>query len=199
MTAPPAPPARRPWSTPARLRSTCSAAASPAIAPSSPRRPISASPIRTTWTPARAGGRAGEGVRGARSADGALADGHGDGTAASRAALDAGDGGAATWASRTDPYLRALLGKLDRAITFPHALALDLRSGRSIAVMTLHADGRISEITVVTTSGFAGFDDELARALRTLERLGPVPAALLDGRRTLRVMVPYTFKNPLIE
>ncbi|MCB9570917.1 MAG: energy transducer TonB [Kofleriaceae bacterium] len=152
-------------------------------------------------TPARAGGRAGEGVRGRRAADGAVADGRGRGrgTGASRAALAEGDGGAATWASRTDPYLRDLLRRLDREVVFPHDLALDMRSGRSIATLQLHADGRVSDITIVTSSGFAGFDAELRRALGAIGDLGPVPARLLDGRASLRVMVPYTFRNPVIE
>jgi TonB family protein len=150
-------------------------------------------------TPARAGGKAGEGVRGARAADGAVADGRGRGTGASRADLDEGDGGAATWASRTDPYLRELMRKLDREVEFPRDLALDLRSGRPIAMLTLHADGRMTDVTIVTTSGFAGFDAELARALRAVGKLGPAPAALLDGKRSLRVMVPYTFKNPVVQ
>jgi TonB family protein len=151
-------------------------------------------------TPSRAGGTAGEGVRGKHQADGALADGtRGGGTGASRADLAEGDGGAATWASRTDPYLRELLRKLDQEIVFPHDLALDLRSGRTIAVLTLHADGRMTDITITRSSGFDGFDDELGRALAALGRLGAVPEALLDGRRSLRVMVPYTFKNPVIQ
>ena len=72
-------------------------------------------------------------------------------------------------------------------------------SGRSIATLQLHADGRVSDITIVTSSGFAGFDAELRRALGAIGDLGPVPARLLDGRASLRVMVPYTFRNPVIE
>ena len=34
--------------------------------------------------------------------------------------------------------------------------------------------------------------------LRGLGRLGPVPAALLSGRDTLRVRLMYTFKSPVI-
>ena len=102
------------------------------------------------------------------------------------------------FASRTDPYLRELLRKIDKEIRFPRDLKLDLRSGRVIASMTLHADGSISDVVIATSSGYRGFDDELARVLRALRKLGHAPAALLDGRRAIKVMVPYTFRNPMI-
>ena len=149
-------------------------------------------------TPSRSGGASGEGVRGARDGDGALADGRGTGTAASTATAPRGKAGMSVFASRTDPYLRELLRRLDREIRFPRDLKLDLRSGRVIASLTLHADGRISDVTIATSSGYQGFDDELARALRKLGSLGRAPATLLDGRRAIKVMVPYTFRNPMI-
>jgi TonB family protein len=148
-------------------------------------------------TPARSGGTSGEGVRGA-SGDGELTDGDGHGTGASRAHTSVGHGGASVWASRTDPYLRDLLRKLDRAIVFPHDLELDLRSGRVIATMVVRADGAITSVTVTTSSGFDGFDQELTRALRAIGPLDPVPASLLAHARALRVIVPYTFRNPMI-
>jgi TonB family protein len=150
-------------------------------------------------TPSRSGGASdGEGVRGKRNDDGALADGRGTGTAASTASAPRGKGGMSVFASRTDPYLRELLRRLDREIRFPRDLKLDLRSGRVIASLTLHADGTISDVTIATSSGYQGFDDELTRALRKLGPLGRAPATLLDGRRAIKVMVPYTFRNPMI-
>jgi len=150
-------------------------------------------------TPSRGGGsRDGEGVRGVTPARGALADAHGTGTAASTASVTRGNGGVSVFASRTDPYLRDLLRRLDRAIRFPRDLKLDLRSGRVIASLTLHADGSITDITVATSSGYRGFDDELTRALRAIGPLRHAPAALLDGRRAIKILVPYTFRNPMI-
>jgi TonB family protein len=67
-----------------------------------------------------------------------------------------------------------------------------------IAVLTLRADGTIRDVAVATSSGYPGFDDELVRALGKVGALGAVPASLLDGKRSLRVMVPYTFRNPMI-
>jgi TonB family protein len=149
-------------------------------------------------TPSRSGGGAGEGVRGDRTDDGALADGRGHGTGASRTHSAEGRGGASVIATRTDPYLRELLRLLDHEIVFPHDLALDLRSGRVIVALTLHADGSMTDLTVTRSSGYGGFDDELTRALRAVAPLGPVPSDLLAGHRSLRVMVPYTFRNPMI-
>ena len=149
-------------------------------------------------TPARSGAVAGEGVRGADAGEGALAEGRGEGTAATRSRAAKGRGGTSVFASRTDPYLRELLRRLDKEIRFPRDLKLDLRSGRVIAVLTLRADGTIVDVAVATSSGYAGFDDELTRALKKVGALGEVPSSLLDGKRSLKVMVPYTFRNPMI-
>lgn len=151
-------------------------------------------------TPSRAGGHDGEGVAGEVAGNGALADGRagGAGTGASRADTATGRGGTSVMATRTDPYLRELLRRLEGEITFPHDLKIDLRSGRVIAQLTLGADGRIGNITIKTSSGFDGFDQELRRALGALGKLGRVPAALLDGKIVLQVSVPYTFRNPMI-
>jgi TonB family protein len=67
-----------------------------------------------------------------------------------------------------------------------------------IAVITLAADGTIRDVGVATSSGYDGFDDELMRALKKVGALGAVPATLLDGKQSLKVMVPYTFRNPMI-
>ena len=150
-------------------------------------------------TPSRSGGDDGEGVHGKQHEDGALSDGRGKrGTAAARASVARGSGGASVFASRTDPYLRELLRRLDREIRFPRDLKLDLRSGRVIAVLTLEADGTITDVAVATSSGYQGFDDELTRAIKKVGALGEVPSTLLDGARSLKVMVPYTFRNPMI-
>jgi len=148
-------------------------------------------------TPARSGGEA-EGVRGKRSADGALADGRGRGTGASRSDAATGKAASSVMASRTDPYLRELMRKLDDEVVFPRDLKLDLRSGRVIVTLTLAADGKASDLTVTLTSGYPGFDKELVRALKAVGKLGKVPDRLLDGKRSLKLMVPYTFKNPMI-
>lgn len=148
-------------------------------------------------TPARSGGPD-EGVRGKRSDDGALADGRGRSTGASRSAAATGKAASSIMASRTDPYLRELMRKLDDEIVFPRDLKLDLRSGRVIVTLHLAADGRFSDLDVTLTSRYDGFDRELVRALKAIGKLGKVPDRLLDGKRSLKLMVPYTFKNPMI-
>ena len=150
-------------------------------------------------TPARAGGRAeGEGVRGA-AGPGAVSDGWGDGTAASRTASPWGDDDAPTYASRRDPYFVELFRRLDQRIEYPRDLALGLISGRVVASMVLRADGSFAEIALHATSGYGGFDREVTDALKAVGRLGPVPPALLAGRSSLRVRIPYTFKNQMIQ
>lgn len=149
-------------------------------------------------TPPRAGGGAGEGVRGAPG-PGVAADGWGDGTEASRAVVDDGDGGAATYASRRDPYFLDLFRRLDERIVYPRELAIKLRSGRVVAQLTLGADGTLRGIGLHASSGYQAFDDQVTGALRAIGKLGPVPAAVLGGRDEVRVRIPYTFKSPVIQ
>jgi TonB family protein len=153
-------------------------------------------PDRYDLTPVQAGG-ADRGVRGAAGA-GALPDGRGAGDAASRADVAAGARDLAIEARRQDPYFRKLYVLIDRAVRFPRDLAVDLRSGRTVARFVLAADGSISDIALHASSGFRGFDDELVRALRSLPSLPPAPATLLDGRSELHVRVSYEFRNPVV-
>jgi TonB family protein len=149
------------------------------------------------WTQARSGGTTGEGVAGPRRGPGALRDGRGRGDGATRADVGAGAADLSITADRQDPYFRELYRQLDRLVEFPRDLALDLQSGWLIGVMTVDPRGGISGITIERSSGQAGFDSSLDRALRQVS-LGPVPAKLLDGHRSLRVRIPYTFRNPLV-
>jgi TonB family protein len=71
-------------------------------------------------------------------------------------------------------------------------------SGRVVAIVTLRADGSMSSIAIHAGSGHAAFDDELTGALRRVGKLPAVPVALLEGRAQLRVMIPYTFRSPMI-
>jgi TonB family protein len=149
-------------------------------------------------TPPRSGGaHDGEGVAGA-TAPGVLADGWGHGTAAARADAPDGPGGAATFATRQDPYFVELFRRLDRTIEYPRDLRIRMISGRVVALIVLRPDGTVSDVTVHAGSGQAAFDDELSGALRRVGKLGPVPRALLEGRAELRVMIPYTFRSPMI-
>lgn len=150
-------------------------------------------------TPPRSGGdHRGEGVAGAVTAPGMLADGRGRGTAASRAAAPAGPGDAATFATRQDPYFVELFRRLDRVVEYPRDLRVRMISGRVVAVFVLRPDGTVDDVTVHAGSGQRAFDESLTAALRRVGKLGPVPAALLEGRSNLKVMVPYTFRSPMI-
>lgn len=149
-------------------------------------------------TPPRAGGGRGEGVRGV-AGPGVAADGWGQGTAASRAESPSGDDGAPTYASRRDPYFLELFRRLDQRIEYPHELALAMTSGRVVAAIVLRADGSIADIALHAGSGYDAFDREVTDALKAIGKLPPVPAGLLEGRAALRVRIPYTFKNPMIQ
>lgn len=148
-------------------------------------------------TPPRSGGTAGEGVRGV-AAPGIATDGWGAGTEASRAFAEPGDGGAATYASRRDPYFLELFRKLDQRIVYPRELAIALVSGRVVAQLTLRADGTVRDLGLHASSGHPQFDDQVTGALRAM-KLGPVPSAILAGRGEVRVRIPYTFKSPVIQ
>jgi TonB family protein len=150
-------------------------------------------------TPPRAGGSAGgEGVAGPLAASGMVADGwRAPGTAATRWGADT-DEERATHASRSDPFFLELFRRLDREVVFPRDLAIDLKSGRVVAAVTLRADGGLHAIELHASSGYRGFDDALLGALRRLGPLGPVPAPLIAGRAQLRVLIPFTFKSSMI-
>jgi TonB family protein len=150
-------------------------------------------------TPPRSGGtHEGENVAGSIAAPGMLADGWGRGTSASRSPDDDGTGGDPTFATRQDPYFTDLFRRLDRMIEYPRDLRIRMISGRVVALVTLRADGKLGDVTVHAGSGHAAFDDALTGALREIGKLGPVPRALLEGRGELRVMIPYTFRSPMI-
>ncbi|MEZ4404273.1 MAG: energy transducer TonB [Kofleriaceae bacterium] len=149
-------------------------------------------------TPPRSGGGPGAGVAGVPG-PGAVTDGWGRGTAASRAQAPAGDDGAPTYASRRDPYFLELFRRLDERVVYPRELAVSLTSGRVVAQLTLNADGTFVDVGLHASSGYPAFDQQITGALRTVGKLGPVPAGLLRGRASLRVRVPYTFRNPMIQ
>ncbi|HVV87909.1 MAG TPA: TonB family protein, partial [Kofleriaceae bacterium] len=148
-------------------------------------------------TPPRAGGdHRGEGVAGV-TAPGMVADGWREpGTAASR--WGDSDEERATYATRSDPYFVELFRRLDQEVVFPRDLAIDLKSGRVVASVTVRADGALTAIALHAGSGYRGFDDALVQALHRIGPLGPVPGALIAGRRELRVLIPYTFKSSMI-
>jgi TonB family protein len=127
-----------------------------------------------------------------------LADGRGRGTAAARADAPAGPGDASTFATRQDPYFIELFRRLDRVVEYPSDLRVRMISGRVVAVFVLRPDGTLDDVSVHAGSGQRAFDASLTAALRRVGKLGPVPAALLEGRSNLRVMLPYTFRSPMI-
>lgn len=153
-------------------------------------------PIEMTRT--SAGGDA-DGVRGRRNGSGVSARGQGRrGTAASTAAAGDAETVAAVRARRRNPYFRRMYEQMDRLIEFPKDLALSLRQGEVVIRFVLSAEGQISQLTVTKTSGYPAFDSQVLRAVRKAAPFGRVPTAVLDGRTSIRVSVPYSFKNPLI-
>ena len=124
-------------------------------------------------------------------------DGAGEGTASSTRARP-GKAGESIRASRSDPYFRGLYRRLDREVQFPRDLAVNLEQGTVVAHFTLNPDGVVSGIKVAKTSGFRGFDRALTVALRKAGPFGKVPTRLLQGARSIRIVAPYRFSNPLI-
>jgi protein TonB len=153
-------------------------------------------PAPIEMTSPRAGGTR-TGVAG-RHGDGVSAQGRGHGSAATTAAAPRGPGRMSVRARRHDPYFRRMFERLDERVVFPHDLALSLRQGEVVVAFTLSASGEVSRLSVQKTSGFNAFDREVVNALRAAAPFGQVPAAVLHGRAAITVVVPYTFKNPLI-
>lgn len=153
-------------------------------------------PLPADLVSPRSGGGSGDGMPG-RPRIGHALRGRGQGTAASRAEIATG-AGAPIWARRDDPYFRRFHDRLDREIQFPRELKIRLEQGQLVARFVLRADGTLDRIEVTKSSGFAEFDRELVRALRSISPLGPVPRPMLHGADHLAVVLDYAFKNPVI-
>lgn len=140
-----------------------------------------------------------DGVVGPRARDGLSAQGTGSsGTSASRATAEPDAGEASVRARRRNPYFRRMYRRMDRYIEFPEQLALSLRQGEVVIRFALSADGEMSKLAIVKHSGHEAFDRQVVTAVRRAAPFGAVPTAILDGRSTIIVLVPYTFKNSLI-
>ncbi len=159
-------------------------------------------PGRFDMTRPRAGGDAdGAGVAGPRPGDGVSARGVGlanASTAALRAAIDQAPGPAATRARRQNPYFRRMYAAMDRLIEFPEELALNFDQGEVIVRFTLFRDGRVGDVVVEKSSGFAKFDRQVTRAVGRAGPYGPVPESIIGNRAHIVVRAPYAFRNPLI-
>lgn len=101
-------------------------------------------------------------------------------------------------ASRQNPYFSRMYQRMNEYVVFPEDLAASLRQGEVIVRFRLARDGSVSELTLYKSSGYRGFDRQVLAAVRHLSPFGEVPRALLGGRSSLTVLVPYYFKNPLI-
>jgi len=151
--------------------------------------------------PRAGGGPDGSGVAGPVAAAGVSARGTGanDSTAALRAAVrQAPVVSAPTYARRQNPYFRKMYARMDRLIQFPRELALNMDQGEVVVRFTLHADGRVGDISVEKSSGFQKFDDEVTRAVSRGGPFGRVPDEIIGRRTQMTVRAPYLFRNPLI-
>lgn len=139
----------------------------------------------------------GHGIRGPGQPAG-LGSSSSGGSAQLRADVGSGEGELTVHAGRHDPYFRRMYQRLDELVRFPHELALALEQGEVVVRFTLLPGGELGELEVTRSSGFAAFDRELLRAIRRAAPFGRVPRALLRGKKSLLVLAPYTFANPLI-
>lgn len=120
-----------------------------------------------------------------------------DGTAA-QAGRGKGESLASTQATRSTPYFYAMYRRIDKALRFPKKLALGLEQGELVLAFELDGAGQVHSLGVQKGSGFPAFDREALRAFRAAAPFGAVPKSLLQGRKRLRVIAPYFFRNPLI-
>ncbi|MEJ7597402.1 MAG: TonB family protein [Kofleriaceae bacterium] len=153
-------------------------------------RDLKAGPFEIT--PPATGGTARTGVAGTP-APGQSAAGRSTGTAQTRWGVAKGPRNLGITAEAQDPYFRTMFARLGKIVVYPRNLAIELRSGRPIAELTLRADGGLSRATIAVPSGKPEFDKELVRAIGVLGRLPPPPASLLEGRLEIRVRIEWVF------
>ena len=95
---------------------------------------------------------------------------------------------------------RAYLNALQRAIAqkqpYPASARRLGQSGVATIAFTLAADGRISQIRLAQSSGYAALDRSALQALARLGRFEPIPTAL--GRRiwSLQIPIRFTLEQP---
>jgi TonB family protein len=103
------------------------------------------------------------------------------------------------WLNRPSPgyetYFRGIYRKVDRLWKFPKALEVLFEQGDVLVEFTIVADGNVSEVQLRKSSGFPEFDENVLAAIRKAAPFGPIPRGL---GRSLRVLAPFEFSNPMV-
>jgi TonB family protein len=150
-----------------------------------------ASPLPAAADPAPACGRGGGG------------DGGGGGGGGGVGGPGRGGGGAGAdgplWLNGPDRryalYFRGIYRKVDRLWKFPKALEVEFEQGDVLVQFTILADGNVREVRVRKSSGLPAFDHNVVAAIRRAAPFGPIPQGL---GRSLRVLAPFEFSNPMV-
>ena len=137
----------------------------------------------------------------ARSPGGGTGEGRGgDGGTGEGRRGDGGDGGdGSLWLDRPGRrfalYFRGIYRKVDRLWKFPKSLEVLFEQGDVLVQFTILADGRVRGVRVRKSSGFSAFDQNVVAAIQRAAPFDPIPQGL---GRSLRVLAPFEFANPLV-
>lgn len=92
-------------------------------------------------------------------------------------------------------YYQELLSQIDWHEAFPTWAIADGRGGVARIGLTVHADGSVSQVSVVRPSGIAEFDRNLVVAIRRDAPYGPLPPA---AGGVLRLQISFDALNPVV-
>lgn len=154
---------------------------------------VESSARRGRATGAGVGGVGGGGAPGVGGSEGAggLAAPHGPGRGAFDS-LDTSDGRYRRW------FLDQR-ARVDRALRFPHDLALSMDQGTSVYRVVVRRDGTLAHApSLVRSSGFDEFDRAARLAIDLAAPFPPLPADLAPGLAEIRVTLPVEFSNPMV-
>ncbi len=107
-------------------------------------------------------------------------------------------GQASTHAAPQHAYYRKLFKRVYDHLVFPPQLAVALEQGEVVVTFTLRTDGTVADVAVSRPSGYPEFDAAAVVAVRNAAPFGKVPAAVSQGKNTLFIAAPITFRNPII-
>lgn len=93
-------------------------------------------------------------------------------------------------------YFRKIYAKIQPRWRFPKTLELKLEQGEVLLEFVIAADGALAKVHIRRSSGYAAFDRNAVRAVRSAAPFGPIPAHLATTE--LRILAPFEFSNPLV-
>lgn len=88
-------------------------------------------------------------------------------------------------------YFLSIKRAVEGCMSYPEDMALQGISGGGLVAFTVEKDGTVSEVRIVSSSGYTSFDHEIARAIRMASPLNPIPPRL--GKDRLFLVWPFEF------